>query len=131
MSELKRCPFCGEDTVTIEQPISLGDSYPQISCHTCEKSFIWATDEGVRVWNTRPLEDELLEKVEQLSEENGRLKKAQEWVSIDDPPKRPGWYLVYDKCNHGVRVSSFSGNTGTFFRSASHWKPLPSPPEAE
>lgn len=73
MSELKTCPFCGK--AATEESFYSGDGFP-LGC-----SCVWNTNTGEdaeKRWNTRPLEDALLNRAEKSEAKNKRLRDALE-----------------------------------------------------
>jgi hypothetical protein len=58
MTELKRCPFCGGEKVSI-QDVEFTD---QVDCENC--GYITSPSR----WNTRPIEDELNARIKELEE---------------------------------------------------------------
>ena len=61
MNELKNCPFCGSELT--EDDAFSEDGYPQM-CHC-----IWQTnsaEKAVQNWNTRPIEDALQARIDEL-----------------------------------------------------------------
>lgn len=78
---LKRCPFCGGEAEIID------DEMGTISrCRRCgaENGNGVYGDVGhklaVKDWNARPIENELVEKIENLEAENKRLREALESI---------------------------------------------------
>jgi len=54
--------------------------------------------------------------------------KAQEWISVNTPPKKDGKYLFWDKRSNWVDTCYFEhGNWG--YDRVDMWQPLPDPPE--
>ena len=61
--ELKACPFCGSEDITIE---SFGEQRITACCSTCECNTGYMRDnlEAIESWNTRPIEDALRAELE-------------------------------------------------------------------
>ena len=82
MEELRECPFCGGEATTAEnekiKPICFGWGW--VGCQKC-RMFIeyingdFGKQEAIDAWNQR---------------DDG-------WISVDEPPKKKGKYLVYQK----------------------------------
>lgn len=56
---------------------------------------------------------------------------VQEWISIDEPPKKNGYYLVYTETGEIIRgyykgCYWLAGNDVV-----THWQPMPQPPKGE
>ena len=84
--KLKHCPFCGG-----KAEISDGAIY----CPVCEISFANERETGAEaikeveeLWNARPIENELSEKIKKLEAENARLRGNIEAIKkiVDKPP---------------------------------------------
>ena len=63
MSDLKPCPLCGSEDITIE---SFGEQRITACCSTCECNTGYMRDnlEAIESWNTRPIEDALQAKLD-------------------------------------------------------------------
>ena len=85
---LKRCPFCG-GTANIEK----GQIEFLAYCPHCgaQTEYCEMEQEAIKVWNTRPIENELTGKIEKLEAENTRLREALEFYANTDV------YEYYDK----------------------------------
>ena len=81
--ELKRCPFCGGEAKCIE----FYGLYHVIccNCHIAGKDCS-TRESAVSAWNTRPIEDELVEKIGKLKAKKKRLREALE-VILDEAQK--------------------------------------------
>ena len=81
--ELKRCPFCGGEAKCIE----FYGLYHVIccNCHIAGKDCP-RRESAVSAWNTRPIEDELVEKIGKLKAKKKRLREALE-VILDEAQK--------------------------------------------
>jgi hypothetical protein len=72
MTELKRCPFCGDDIIDVAW-----SGEWKVACWNCglvlhesEKDMI---DRAIEIWNHRPIEDEL----------NARIKELEHVMGLD------------------------------------------------
>ena len=81
--ELKPCPFCGGEAKCIE----FYGLYHVIccNCHIAGKDCS-TRESAVSAWNTRPIEDELVEKIGKLKAKKKRLREALE-VILDEAQK--------------------------------------------
>ena len=76
---LKRCPFCGGEAKCIE----FYGLYHVICCNCYVAGKDCSTRESaVSAWNTRPIEDELHGRIEELESENKRLREALEFYAL-------------------------------------------------
>ena len=78
---LKRCPFCGG-----KARLKSSHGFNNVSCENCGTEYPVSFETRKRageVWNKRPIENELTEKIEKLEEENARLQRKLN-ESIDD-----------------------------------------------
>ena len=78
---LKRCPFCNQEASVLTERedyrVVCGNCAASTGCFETEK-------EAVAAWNTRPIEDELREKIRKLEAENKRFREALEHVVTTD-----------------------------------------------
>ena len=80
--KLKRCPFCGNEAEFNSDEFGEG-----VCCKSCGATMHNGVygEEGRRLasaaWNTRPIENELREKIEKLEAENKRLREALEFYA--------------------------------------------------
>lgn len=91
MSEetLKPCPFCGEvPSLELKHELSLYNGC--ITCPQCGVSierFFETKRECVEdlfaIWNTRPIEDALRKRVQELEAENKKLKKENDELEAE------------------------------------------------
>ena len=75
MSELKKCPFCGSEDVE-----AIGDyGFHWVCCHHCHVSGTGSKDWDVARsrWNTRPLEDALQARIDELE---GKVQTQARWM---------------------------------------------------
>ena len=78
---LKRCPFCGSEVEFNSDEFGEG-----VCCKSCGASLSNGVygEEGRKLasadWNSRPIENELNEKIEKLEMENKRLREALESI---------------------------------------------------
>ena len=83
--ELKPCPFCGGKAF-------IDSEFSGVYCNCgAELTFFESDKEAAEKWNTRPIENELHEKIEKLEAENTRLREALEFYANTDV------YEYYDK----------------------------------
>lgn len=79
MSELKPCPFCGEDNLMVLQRSGAGIYGPRLQCGTCNTIRLMVADEpspAIDEWNHRPVEDALRAELE-------AMKKATDaWMDL-------------------------------------------------
>ena len=74
---LKRCPFCGSEAEFNSDEFGEG-----VCCKSCGATLHNGVygEEGRKLasadWNSRPIENELIEKIEKLKAENTRLREA-------------------------------------------------------
>ena len=80
---LKRCPFCGGEAKCIEYY-----GLYHVVCCDCYTTGRDCTsiETACKAWNSRPIENELNEKIGKLEAENKRLKEALE-VILDEAQK--------------------------------------------
>ena len=85
MSELKRCPFCGNEPVVEGNLVACNN----LNCPTYDNYWtdpmIFTCDQ----WNTRPIEDALHARIAELEAAQARWVMASERL-----PKVSGWYLT-------------------------------------
>ena len=74
---LKRCPFCGGEAKCIEYY-----GLYHVVCCDCYTTGRDCTsiETACKAWNSRPIENELNEKIEKLEAENKRLREALESI---------------------------------------------------
>lgn len=74
--ELKNCPFCGEKLTAQPDLFTGGTMY--YHSNDCIKKLLEHGDFR-KLWNTRPIEEALQKRIDELESENARLKfKVQE-----------------------------------------------------
>ena len=128
MSELKPCPFCGSEQPQDSKddgnvPYEFGMSR---SCNSCSA----AVNLG---WNTRPIEDALNARIAELEAER-------RWIPVSEglPELDQDVFAVVDgELDRGHFYQQWDGEV--FFSSnekgammvATHWMPLPTPPEVQ
>ena len=78
---LKRCPFCGGEAKCIEYY----GLYHVVccDCYTTGRDCP-SIETACKSWNSRPIENELNEKIEKLEAENTRLREALEFYANTD-----------------------------------------------
>ena len=70
------------------------------------------------------------------------FNRAQQWIpTTEQLPEKEAWYLVfavtfedvafYSKSDGWLRLNTFMGRLEPFPYRATHWMPLPEPPERE
>ena len=79
MSELKRCPFCGDGADYI-QILGNYKSPHEVYCFTCNGGITEgrSKDGVIHNWNTRPIEDELRKRIAELEAEVKALRHSLE-----------------------------------------------------
>jgi hypothetical protein len=128
MSEMKRCPFCGEPA---------DDRYQSLTKCRNDKCLMNEWDDTLfyldKEWNNRPIEDALNARIAELED-------AQRWTPVSErlPLLRDSKaVLVYTKSGETYSGLYLGNNewTGLLhdFREGevTHWMPLPSAPESE
>ena len=63
-TDLRPCPFCNGANVIDEGEYAF--------CENCDVR-VWIGDEGVSAWNTRPIEDDLRNRIAELEAESERV----------------------------------------------------------
>lgn len=149
MSEkLKRCPFCG--STDIRECFGI---FPELFCGECEAT-IYEYDireDLIKLWNTRPIEDELNKRIAELEAELNLLKQERDfwnevyreredelgWIPVSERlPEHGGQYLVvYGKYYRDIANYLFAGiwaccYLGTDVK-VTHWRELPALPGGE
>ena len=123
MSELKPCPFCGSEDVV---RLSHNDRADIERCRNCNLSIIVPL--GITMWNTRPIEDALNNRIAELEAER-------RWIPVREqmPTSGTQWVLL----KNGKMDFDFTyidGGRHYWWRNGSnvtHWMPLPELPEAQ
>lgn len=73
-NELKLCPLCSANAKIIKQ-----DSCFKVKCTVCKVETSWfdeyAKEIMIEFWNSRPIENKLKAKCEELEKENRELRK--------------------------------------------------------
>ena len=76
---LKRCPFCGGTANIAKGQIEFWAYCP----HCGAQTELYETEQEVeKAWNSRPIENELAEKIGKLEVENKRLREALEFYAL-------------------------------------------------
>lgn len=116
MSELKECPFCGNE---VYPAISASLDDGNTRCRNCGAKM------PTKDWNNRPIENALRARI-------AELEAKQRWIPVSEPPKVSGKYLllnIYDD----VYPCDFIAGTEIWvlpdYDTITHWMPLPEPPE--
>jgi len=63
--ELKPCPFCGCENISIKVGVYRNGDTSIVECEDCNGG-IETPDDAVAIWNSRPVEDELRAEIEKL-----------------------------------------------------------------
>lgn len=127
--ELKPCSFCGGVPVVMTM-YSGGGLSKFVACLNCHSG----TSLSIVEWNTRPIEDALRARIEELEE-------AQQWIPVSErlPEEGKRVEIMFEngavKIGHHWNVSKeWAADDGTFYHTASYswvvsWRPLPQPPQ--
>ena len=100
---LKRCPFCGSEAEFNSDEFGEG-----VCCKSCGATIHNGVygEQGRKLasadWNTRPIEDELREKIEKLEAENARLQRKLN-ESIDDNYKNA--WKIQQQAERGAKFA--------------------------
>ena len=97
--ELKRCPFCGGTANIAKGRIEFWAYCPHCGAQIelCETK-----QEAVKAWNTRTIENELVEKIGKLEAENKRLQRKLN-ESIDDNYKNA--WKIQQQAERGAKFA--------------------------
>lgn len=76
--DLKPCPFCGSEAELRFSEGESGKRYYWVPCKKCSccQTIFDTPQEAGAAWNARPIENELVEKIEKLEAEIKRLREA-------------------------------------------------------
>ena len=138
MSELKPCPFCGEEQLSDKER---GDTIPYDGRYSrvCD----WCDVESP-YWNTRPIEDAQAQEIARLEQRIRELEEHQRWIPVSErlpevdtrveifggfeQTTHIGYYR-----EHATQWDSEDGGYwhGKNFGLITHWRPLPPPPKSE
>lgn len=55
---------------------------------------------------------------------------VQEWISVDEPPEKNGYYLIYTETGEIIR-GYYKGYWLAGNDVVTHWQPMPQPPKGE
>ncbi len=69
-NELKPCPFCGSNNLQSREGLEWSD----VRCKTCLQSVSSFPCAAENVWNTRPIEDALQARIEELEKQLANLR---------------------------------------------------------
>ena len=133
-NELRACPFCGHEAILVEKRDKTAEGLVSWFCTTCYAQTSNATENGN--WNTRPIEDELRARIDEL-------EGAQRWRVVADGElpevyrDEDGDFIPFLVCEgdggHPFR-SMYNGVNwwaGIFVPDITHWMPMPTLPEQE
>ena len=131
--ELKACPFCGkmprENSVTLPFDVGGRRKIAQCACG----AFLYTGR-----WNTRPIEAELQQRIDELTAELTALREQVRWIPVSEKlPKDNQEVLIYAdliaKGVHSTKSRQWSADGyyyhGDWYDTVTHWMPLPLPPE--
>jgi len=126
MSELKPCPFCGEEQLSDKER---GDTIPYDGRYSrvCD----WCDVESP-YWNTRPIEDAQAQEIARLEQRIRELEEQQRWIPVSERlPEVDGYYWTIDVL--GKQEEWMYRHGGWYMEKdisfITHWRPLPEPPE--
>jgi len=145
MSELKPCPFCGNELIRTERRDKFSAGLITWFCTHCFSSSTNATDRGQ--WNTRPIEDELtariaeLEgKIDQLTAHDATERQDDKWIPVSERlPDNWKPVLTIDMSEstrvpvpafYDPETSLWSTHLPNYDLWVTHWMPLPPNPES-
>ncbi len=88
MTDLKPCPFCGSKDITADKDDGF-DSWG-LYCTDCGWGIPYehvSKKDAIKLWNSRPLEDALTHRIEELELFVSRVSKEQSigWLPTNDP----------------------------------------------
>ena len=115
--ELKPCPFCGVATDFID--VNTGEIVPACKNIRC---LVIASALTIEAWNTRPLEEELHQRI-------ADLESLLRWRPVSTPPEQNGYYEVeFDNGNFHDMI--FYNEHSSWRCSQEHvnitgWRPIP------
>ena len=94
--ELKPCPFCGDADDLSMVRINDSTQYWRIECESCDYNrFIFGSKkEAIALWNCRPAEDALTERLELFRQTLAEVAK----MAIDSEQEQ-----IYEKCRDVLR----------------------------
>jgi hypothetical protein len=116
-NDLKPCPFCGNEVGIIHCVGSPKMDGNWISCDTCERAFIHASGDGVKIWNSRAIEDKLKAEIESLKASIKNLEqshKDQQEIGYQEYDRQKGEAEYWqEKCQEQQeRDSDYSQGVG-------------------
>lgn len=137
--ELKACPFCGkmprENSVTLPFDVGGRRKIAQCACG----AFLYTGR-----WNTRPIEAELQQRIDELTAELTALREQVRWIPVSEKEPSDGvrydvwlannWQVKATYYNHtGMRYANpyWMNDCGVKISNVTHYKSLPQPPEGE
>ena len=104
---LKRCPFCGGEAKCIEYY-----GLYHVVCCDCYTTGRDCTsiETACKAWNSRPIENELNEKIGKLEAENKRLREALESIKEMSSYLSAGEITIYDLIDiHNICCDALKG----------------------
>ena len=114
MNTLKPCPFCGGTKICTEKGINLN------YCDNC------SAESNVEHWNTRPIEDDLRNRIAELEEK-------QRWIPVGEKPKIGQYCAVIQLDKYGQFIEGgyaiYYGESSEYamevWKNITHWYPVP------
>ena len=121
MSELRPCPFCGNEPVVEGNLVACNN----LNCPTHDNYWtdpmIFTCDQ----WNTRPIEDELHARI-------ARLEAERRWIPVSERlPKEKQSVLALDRTGTAYHWEYSKCLSNIFVGYYTHWMPLPKLPEVQ
>ena len=110
MSDLKPCPFCGNEPDSRTSDTD-GNKYYTCGSRWCRNGNWYTLEE----WNKRPLETD-------------------GWIAVSEPPTKSMYVLICEVGDEFARPAWYAEDNGDFYwwgdkQCADYWMPLPEPPE--
>lgn len=148
MSKLKPCPFCGSEAGIPTNLDGTPVDYEITDCSCknddCLIAGYWTP---IKIWQTRPIEDELLDRIAELEAENDQLtvhdateRQDDKWIPVSERLPEKGnlvigitdycgyvFFEIVDDDGQGIVLHPYRRCQGK----VTHWMPLPEPPEVK